>query len=549
MQVTLLKLGRLLAALCFSALQFSHAGAQDFVYTARPGDTLIGIAAEWLTDPTQWRRLVTPNHIGNPDYIVPGRKIRIPLELLKTEAEHAEVVILQGIAETEPGRKVSVGAKVGEGTDLRTGADSHITLRLADGSRLTLPANSALRIERLKRYSNTDIRDSWLRIIAGRIEAFVQKLRGPDSRFQLDSQVAVIGIRGTDFRAGTDDKGNALRAEVLEGLVALNSTVVPTAETVRINTGFGAVADESGRVSAAVALPAEPNLANLPKLLERPLLRMRLESREGAQAHRVRLAGDADFRRLLRDEIISGAEVRFTDLPDGQYYLRVRAIDALGLEGRDAQHEFRLKARPEPPFTSKPPDRAKLRATGADFSWTAASDAASYHFQLARDERFSDLASEARSLTATSRTVADLKPGEYFWRVASIRADGDHGPFGDVQRFNLFPPPATPEPPSEKGTSLLFSWASEPMQTFELQVARDAEFTDLVTNLKVAEPTVTIARPGPGRYFMRIRAIDADGFVGPYTTTQTFELPNCLVSAATGQCVGSSVPGQSWRVQ
>ncbi|MDH3315335.1 MAG: FecR domain-containing protein [Gammaproteobacteria bacterium] len=549
MRVTLPNINRLLAALCFSALQFPHAGAQDFEYAVQPGDTLIEIGKQWLADPARWRRLVKPNRISDPNYILPGRKIRIPLRLLKTEAEQAEVVRVQGVAETEPGQNVSVGDEIREGSELRTGAKSYVTLQLADGSQLTLPANSAVRIEQLKRFSNTDVRVSRLRIIAGRIEAFIRKLRGPGSQFQLDSPVAVIGIRGTDFRGGTDEKGKALRAEVLDGRVALNSVVSATAGTVLINTGFGAVADESGKLSAPVALPAEPNLENLPTFFERPLVRFRLESREGVRAHRLQLASDASFRKLVRDEIVSGADVRFADLPDGQYYLRVRAIDALALEGHDAQHSFRLKARPEPPFTSKPANRSKLRATGAEFAWTATSEAASYHFQLARDERFMDLVSEAQSVAATSRSVADLKPGEYFWRMASIRADGDHGPFGDTQRFNLFPLPATPAPPSEKGNSLVFSWSSEPMQTFEFQIALDEKFANVVTDLKVAEPTVVIPRPDSGRYFMRVRAIDADGFVGPYTTTQTFELHDCLVVAATGQCVESSVPGQKWLLR
>ena len=34
--------------------------------------------------------------------------------------------------------------------------------------------------------------------------------------------------------------------------------------------------------------------------------------------------------------------------------LRVRAVDARGIEGRDAVFEFRLKARPEPPIQSAP---------------------------------------------------------------------------------------------------------------------------------------------------------------------------------------------------
>ena len=226
--------------------------------------------------------------------------------------------------------------------------------------------------------------------------------------------------------------------------------------------------------------------------------------------------------------------------------MRLRAVDALGLEGREARHAFRLKARPEPPFTSAPPNRGKLRAAGVEFSWAAAVEAAHYRFQLARGESFDAIVNEVKATNSTTYSVATLAPGEYFWRVASIRANGDQGPFGDAQRFVLLPPPANPEPPSENGDQLVFNWGGEPGQTFEFQVARDAKFANVLSNLKLSESRVSLIRPGPGRYFMRLRATDADGFVGPYTATQTFELPNCLTSALTGQCIQGGGAGQLW---
>ena len=183
------------------------------------------------------------------------------------------------------------------------------------------------------------------------------------------------------------------------------------------------------------------------------------------------------------------------------------------------------------------------------FTWASATEAANYHFQLARDERFARILDEVRATGETTYNVATLAPGEYYWRVASIRADGDHGPFGDAQRFALFPPPAKPDPPREDGDKLVFSWGAEPGQTFEFQVARVALFSEVVSNLRLVEPRVSLQRPGPGRYFMRVRAIDADGFVGPYTAAQSFELPNCLTSTLTGQCVGAGSAGQLWLLQ
>ena len=45
------------------------------------------------------------------------------------------------------------------------------------------------------------------------------------------------------------------------------------------------------------------------------------------------------------------------------------------------------------------------------------------------------------------------EPGSYRWRLASIRPDGDHGPFGDTHRFNrrTVPEPAAVDWPSDGG--------------------------------------------------------------------------------------------------
>jgi hypothetical protein len=46
--------------------------------------------------------------------------------------------------------------------------------------------------------------------------------------------------------------------------------------------------------------------------------------------------------------------LRAIDLPDGDQHVRVRAIDARGLEGLNADRAFTLSARPEPPLLSQP---------------------------------------------------------------------------------------------------------------------------------------------------------------------------------------------------
>jgi hypothetical protein len=47
----------------------------------------------------------------------------------------------------------------------------------------------------------------------------------------------------------------------------------------------------------------------------------------------------------------------------------------------------------------------------------------------------------------------------------------------------------------------------------------------MVAERRLDQPSTSIARPEGGSYFMRVRATDADGFVGPFTRPQRIEVP------------------------
>jgi len=82
------------------------------------------------------------------------------------------------------------------------------------------------------------------------------------------------------------------------------------------------------------------------------------------------------------DGVFAGPAAKWADLPDGRYVLRVRAIDAGGLEGVNAERAFTLKARPEPPFVSAPLSGHKVYGPEARLRWSASSSAQSYRLQL-----------------------------------------------------------------------------------------------------------------------------------------------------------------------
>jgi hypothetical protein len=146
--------------------------------------------------------------------------------------------------------------------------------------------------------------------------------------------------------------------------------------------------------------------------------------------------------------------------------------------------------------------------------------------QLATDTQSALLVADIDGVEGTVVMPAKkLAPGGYYWRIRSIRADGDTGPWGDAQRFVLKPLPANPEPPTIDDEHLNFAWSAEPGQAFLFQFARDDKFADVLSEQKLDQPAAVVARPGGGTYYMRVRATDPDGFIGPFTATQKIEVP------------------------
>jgi hypothetical protein len=500
---------------------FAASAQEPFVYRAESGDTLIGIGERLLVTPAQWRRLQKLNRIDDPRRIPVGREIRIPLAWMRRVPESARVVSVRGRAESA-GLPLEPGALLAEGAVVSTAPDGYVTIALPDESELTLATDSQLRLAILRRLADTNSREISLVLEQGRVETrTMARKAGTTGRFEIRSRVAAAAVRGTEFRVGAE--GDAARSEVLTGVVAFQG--LAAAREVQLQPGFGSFVRGAVPPAEPRRLLPVPDVAGLPALQERTVVRFDLPLLPGARAWRAQVATDREFRDVLGETLTDAPALRFANLEDGDYWLRVRGVDAEGLEGLDAYHAFQLKARPEPPFPSMPNAGARLPAGPVLFGWSQPAGAVRYRIQVAGDEKFTFVLRDVDGLAGSSHTVSDLDAGEYWWRLQSIRADGDRGPFGDAQAFTLRPLPADPNPPALDEKELQFSWPALPDQTFLFQLSRDAQFSSIEVQRELNEPRIALERPAAGTYYMRVRATDRDGYVGPFTTVQRIEVP------------------------
>jgi hypothetical protein len=498
--------------------------AAGITYFAQERDTLITIAKQFTTNTNNWETLGKLNRIGNDRAIPIGSPILIPAELLVEEASQATVVAVAGTvnvvqagsAET----KLAVGSVVYEGNQINTDKNSFVTFALPDDSRVSVPSNSQVSLSKLRMTKYVKSPRTLIKLVQGRVESKVSPLSNNKGRFEVSSPLAIAGVRGTHFRVGVNDNGIA--NEVLEGGVAVGNKEKPNA--IVLPAGQGNIISTTGVGKAIDLLPA-PSLLDGFQLQERPSLQFTINPVSNASAYRAQIAKDQYVQNVIAESMDKDLRFKFDGIDDGQYFIRVTAIDKNQLEGIPSTTAFTLKARPEPPFLLYP--KHKVRAANVDFKWTQSSEAKSYHLQVATDAAFKQIVLDQANIDAAEFSTGALGVHQYFWRVASvIEKNGlvDQGPYSPVQSFSVLAPQSMNTFADNGENQINFSWPAEPGQSFLVQLSSDADFKKLLLSKELDKPNLTIPRPEAGTYYIRVRATDADRFIGNFSKPQKFDI-------------------------
>lgn len=437
-------------------------------------------------------------------------------------------------------RQLHAGDTLVPGDELRTGVDGHVRFALPGGSSFTLQASSRLIVDRYRVLPAAGGIDASLRLDRGRIEAGVRGMRHANARFEVRTPVAVATAREALFRATADLLQRTATIETGEGSVQV--AMPGGSDGVAVAAGHGARVVAGNPSIQARALLAGPRLWTGIQLVEQNGAEIHFSPLEGARMYRVIISPGSDLARHLVEEIVRIPRLRIAALADGDYFVRVRAIDDIGLEGIGTIARMRVQLRAEPPSLTSPPDRSRLYGRSTELAWLPDADAIGYVTQLAQDNAFRNQPREWTGLRETKLPLADLRPGTYYWRVASLLKNGSQSRLSAIRSFRLDSPPAPPAAPRVEGGMLRFSWAGLPGQKFVLQLAADSRFDYIVEERHTDRPAADLPLPLYGTYFARLRTTEPDGHVGPLTDATRIEIPrnaprtSCLVEGDRGIC-------------
>ena len=404
-------------------------------------------------------------------------------------------------------------------------------MEFADGSRLLVQSGTELIMDSMSAYGVTGMVDTTMRLKRGRVESIVKPAVGEATRYQIITPSAVVAVRGTDFRSAFDDSTQVALSEVSEG-----SVVASAGRTRRtVNQGFGIRAEAGKPLARPVKLLAAPDLSGLADTIDRLLMAFEWPAVATASAYRVQLFAPGTPPRLLIDRRVDGARAELDAPPDGDYLLRVRAIDGQGLEGLDAERRITVDARPVPPNLLEPAADAKLHGEPPKLWWSKPEGAVRYHVQVSSDASFADLVMDEPALDGERHTMAaEPPPGTYYWRAASIDGSGEKGPFGDPGSFRVLAVPAAVTASSEvEDDRVTVSWGKAANAAgYEFQLARDAEFTDLLVDETINDTRYTLTELEPDEYYYRARGVSDEGVKGPYSPVNQFEIQGEPLSPA-----------------
>ncbi|MBT7700110.1 MAG: LysM peptidoglycan-binding domain-containing protein, partial [Verrucomicrobia bacterium] len=406
----------------------------SFVYTVGAGQTVKDIAERFLGDASCAPELLKYNSISNPLEVVEGSMLIIPgarREKARTAFAEAESVLSE--AEQKQCRTYAplVYARAGKTFRLAQDAWQDTSYLRAEGLCLLAAEQARLAIQKTEENARVD-REATLVALHGNVQVMH---KGTWAKAKLNGTVPVTGRIKTapDARAkvmlpggSTMRVGGATDVRIEELMEDRRSGTLRT----RLRVLLGEITTEAKK------LPTEQS-------------RHEVLSGEATTAIRGTVFSVAHNQNVTRvvtyeGEVMTAAGGREVVIPEG--------AGTVIQQGRGPNAALAI---PDPPEALQPQgDRFKTAAQRVAFVWEAAGKPTlerrqklrhspikrladlGYRLEIAGDPEFVKLVQEVR--TEGTRATSDLlTPGDYYWRLASVNAQGLRGAWSRTRELSV----------------------------------------------------------------------------------------------------------------
>ena len=321
--------------------------------SVKDGDTLWSVANYYLKDPRAWSDILKYNKLpsSDPNIILPGMKLKIPIMLVKESLRPAYLIYLLNDVRYRRRNTVTwepaiLNMEFFNEDGIRTTGNSNARVKFLTGELVHIGENSFVILRPEKEREE-------VKLFSGSVRS--SKAKVLTERVTLEPKIAPSGAK-PDYKTKVKEDKTTL-VEVYEGIV----DVTAEGKTVTLNKGFGTQVKFLQPPEAPRELPPLPKYADqsggeLPESkLETPemsrgslLVQMKLpeipklETKAkvvGALAskYHLQISSDNKFKEILIEET-DGIKDRILlnfdkyNLPDGKYWYRLAYMDELGFE-------------------------------------------------------------------------------------------------------------------------------------------------------------------------------------------------------------------------
>ncbi|MCS7184619.1 MAG: LysM peptidoglycan-binding domain-containing protein [bacterium] len=326
----------------FLSLLLSAQILQEVV--VKPGDTIWGIAQQYLKDPTKWPEILKANNLQiDPMAALPGMVLKIPVLLIKEELRAARVIyLLNDVRYRRKGetdwQKAYLNLQLYNEDGVRTMLASKADIEYPSGQVINVAENSLVVVRPMMAKEEATL--------------FEGDLRASKARVILRSGAIVEPKGRADYRAKIREDLSEL-VWVYEGAVDVTHRGV----TVEVKKGFATLIKSPDLPpSTPIPIPDVPAIALNPEKLDfksekvvatniKGEVEVELKlpekgvkiAKDFIKGFKIQISDDKSFSNIIFEKFYKADErfrIKDLDLKDGAYFYRVSYVDALGIEGR-----------------------------------------------------------------------------------------------------------------------------------------------------------------------------------------------------------------------
>jgi len=319
---------------------------EDWLYTVQEGDSVWSLCKTYVSDPLCWMKLVEYNQVKKPKYLPPGSIIKLPRAWLKPQATTAKVVSVNGEVllhkQNQSDQPLTLDNELSQGDEVETRIGS-ATLKFEDGSQLQLSHHTRVHMESLLFASYDQRIETRINLARGRVRAMVEKIKAQGSHYEIITPAAIAAVRGTDFRVASSDNNQVMITEVVEGQV----NVANDHGARQLPAGFALRAVVGEALPQPVSLLPRVQIIETKKKMKAAAFPMvfNWQPMKGAVKYSSQVF-NALSQQLVLESQVSQPSFSIAELPAGNYFLKIRAVDQFGVEGFDRRIKLGIQKNP-----------------------------------------------------------------------------------------------------------------------------------------------------------------------------------------------------------